>query len=172
MTDGIGEREVTLSEEFDRLDNVLDKQAEKLQDVDSSTKSGQALMQVANETEQQLSGVAYLVDEYGEEATVRVQGLTAGGYAKVEDRVSDIRAAADGPGNNPGSSRNVWAATGLVDAPFLDGNAPHDYEERLGAVADQPTGVALWLESRVNEESSVEGNFKPLSERLADSSAD
>lgn len=173
MTGPIGETTVTLGDERDRLDARLDDLAESLASADTDTQGAQWLRQQANEIDQQGNGVAYLIDEYGADAEVTVRGLDAGGFAQVEDRIADINAGADGPGNNPGSARNVWAATGLVDAPFFDekpdsGNSA--YRQKLDAVAAQPVGVAKWLEALVNEETSVEGNWKPLSERIADSS--
>ncbi|PSP80166.1 hypothetical protein BRC81_02960 [Halobacteriales archaeon QS_1_68_20] len=178
MTDPFTEREVRLGDAFDELDAHLDELAAMLQDADSETASAQALLRRANETEARLSGVAWLIEEYGEDATVTVTGLGAGDFARVEDRVATIRAQSDEPGGVPGSKRNVVAAAGLVDAPFLDldedASERQQFKQKLGAVgSDQlPVGVTKWLEHLVNEESSIEGNWTPLSERLAASSED
>lgn len=182
MSGPIGQRTVRLGDAYDDLDERLDDLAAQLQDVDGGTQSGQALHSLANETQQQLSGVAHLVNEYGADATVTVQGLGAGPYARMDDRVADHRADRDGSGDAPGGRRNIFAASGLLDAPFADipdnddpdVTAKQRFDAALEALSDDslPVGVVKWIEALVSEESSVEGNFKPLRERLVDSSAD
>ncbi len=167
-----------LVEERDRIDERLDELAEVLRDADSGSASAQVLKKEANETEARLSGVAWLIDEYGEDATVTVKGLGSGSYAKSEDRLSAVRAERDEPGGIPGSKRNVFAAAGLVDAPFLDldedASESQQFKQKLAAVSsdERPVGVSMWLEHVVNEETTIEGNWTPLSERLAASSED
>jgi len=162
-----------LSEERDRLDQELDGLAEKLVDAESGTQSAQMLQRSANEAETRLAGVCHLIDEYGADATVTVQGLDAGGYARVQDRAEAIRAQRDKPGDVPGARSNIFAAQGLVDAPFLDAEDLADevdpLDAKLAAVSSQPLGVAKYLESIANELTTVsEGNFASLQERLAE----
>ncbi|MEA5387125.1 hypothetical protein VB779_08690 [Haloarculaceae archaeon H-GB11] len=187
MTAPIGERTVRLGEAFEQLNEQLDELAVRLGEADANTQSGQALQNLATETEQKLAGVDYLIhtaggDGYGEDATVTVKGLGAGSYARMEDRVDDHRASRDGPGQAPGGRRKVFAASGLVDAPFADIPDVDDadvtesqrFEAALAALSDDslPVGVEKWIEGLVSTESSVEGNFEPLSARLAASSKD
>lgn len=165
------EETVTLGAELERLDSAVDDVAASLQDVEGDTASAQALRQYANDLDTQGAALAALVEKYGTDATVTVRGLSAGEYARVEDRTAAMRDQSDQPGGLPGSSRNVFAAAGLVDAPFLETGA--DFDGRVSAVADQSVGVAKWLESKVNDLTSVdEGNWTPLRERLADTSTD
>lgn len=164
------QRTIRLAEAADRLDDLLDEYAAKLQAADPGTQSARALQRAANDIDQRGRGVAHLIDQHGTDATVTISGFDAGDYARAEDRVADLRADHDGSGGLPGATRNVWAATGLVDAPFVDAGA--GYAERLDAVTDQPPGVVKWLEALINEESSVEGNWTPLSERLGATSPD
>lgn len=159
----MNERTLALADERDRLDERLDELADKIVAADDPT----TLQQVASQVETRLSGVAYLCSQYDPEAaSVTVRGLTAGEYARVEDRLAAMRDEADGD-RIPGSETNVFAAAGLVAAPFIDDRDP-DLDTALQAVAGQPIGVAKWLESRVNEETTVEGNgYARLSERIA-----
>lgn len=171
----IGERTITIGDAYDDLDARLDDLADKLASVDADAPNRAHIRQEASDVQQRLQGVAYLREEYGDDRTVTVRGLDAGGFARVEDRIADVQAAGDGPGNQPGSRRNVFAATGLVDAPFVDvpdGPPRQRYERKLAAISNQPVGVAKWLEDLVDQETSIEGNWTPLRERLADRTED
>lgn len=159
------EETIRLGDALDELDDRLDDLAASLQDAEDGTASAAVLQRSANEIDTQGADLAGLVEEYGEDAEVTVRGLDAGEYARVEDRAAAMRAQADQPGGMPGSTRNVWAAAGLVDAPFLDEDA--DFDQKIQAVASLDPGVAKWLEARVNDLTSVsEGNWTPLRERL------
>lgn len=155
---------VTLSEEKQRLDDRLEELADKIVQADDPT----ALRSVGAQVETRLSGVAYLVAQHGADGVVTVRGLTAGDYAEVEDRLAQMRTEA-GQEDLPGASTNVFAAGGLVDAPFLPA-ADNDLSlaDRVRIIADQPVGVAKWLESRVNDLTTVEGNgYVGLDRRIA-----
>jgi len=161
----LGRETLTLSEERQRLDTRLEELADKIVQADDPA----ALRSVGAQIETRLSGVVYLADKHGADTTVVVRGLTAGDYAEVEDRLAQMREEA-GQEELPGASTNLFAAGGLVDAPFIDGDGDNPpLEDRLAAVADQPVGVAKWLESRVNDCTTVEGNdFRRLDKRIAD----
>lgn len=156
------ERTVVLADARDRLDARLDELADKIVAADDPS----ALQSVASQVETRLSGVAYLCGEYDPEASVTVRGLTAGDYARVEDRLARMREEA--PGDRlPGASTNVFAAAGLVAAPFVDERDP-DLDDALPVVANQPVGVAKWLEHLVNEETTVgDEDFRGLGARLS-----
>jgi len=159
----LGRETLTLSEERQRLDTRLEDLADKIVQADDPA----TLRSVGAQIETRLSGVVYLADKHGADTTVTVRGLTAGDYAEVEDRLAQMRAEA-GQEELPGASTNLFAAGGLVDAPFIGEDNP-PLEDRLAAVADQPVGVAKWLESRVNDCTTVEGNgFRRLDKRIAD----
>lgn len=156
-----------LGDERDRLDAALDDMVDQLDAADSDT-AAQAIRQQAQEIDARGRGVAYLIDEHGADAEVTVRGLAAGDYAEVEDRVAALRDQQGTDSALPGAHRNIFAAAGLVDAPFLPEDADtNSLDVRLDAVADQPTGVAKYLEAIVNDLTTVdEGNWKPLRERL------
>jgi len=167
---------IRLGEELDRLSEQADEYAQMLEDADESA-SATALQQSANELDQQGRGVAYLIEQHGPDAEVVVAGLDSGEFARVEDRVAAIRAGRDDDSTTPGAHRNVYAAVGLQDAPFLDLDDDLATRERLdetrAAVRGQPVGVAKWLYSRVDDLTTVdEGNWRPLGERLRETSAD
>jgi len=159
-----------LVDERDRLNSELDDLADTIVDGDHE-KAVNLLKQRASSLETQLSGVCWLIDQYGGDSQVVVAGLDAGEYAQVQDRVEQIRATSDGRGNTPGARRNVFAAMGLQEAPFLSNDAT-SIDDRLEAVTDgKPLGVTEWLESRVNDLTTVDsGNFTRFRERLADRS--
>jgi len=151
-----------LGDERDQLDRRLDDIAAQIAAADDP----EALQQLGSRVETQLSGVDYLVAEHGPDATVRLRGLSAGEYGRVEDRLARMRDEASGD-RLPGAKRNIFAAGGLVSAPFLTAS-DSEFDARVEAVTQQPVGVAMWLEGRVNDLTTVEGNgYRSLSERIA-----
>jgi len=155
----------TLRDERERLDERLDELADRAADADEGA-GERAVMQVAREVEIRLQGVQHLINEYGADGTVTVKALTAGDTAEIEDRAAGYRTQTDHTGGVPGARRNLTAASGLQDAPFLDD--PDDFDDRLAAVSEQPTGVVKWLRARAEDLASVdEGNVQSFDERLA-----
>jgi len=160
---------VAIGDAFDRVDADLDRLVAQLSEAESGAESARMLSDYAKDREAHLEGVAVLREAHGADATVTVRAVRAGAFAQVEDRVADLRATHDGPGDLPGARRNVWVATALVEAPFIDAGA--DYEARLDALAAQHVGVVKWLEHWINEVTSPDADFRRLRERLAATSA-
>lgn len=173
------ERTVTLGAERERLADQHD--AVLAQD---GAADADAIRYGATELAQRGAAVAGLIEEYGADAEVTVRGLTAGRYARVEDRVATHRQRRDDLQAARGYHRNVYAAAGLVDAPFFDRDAAADRvgapnqerawadlatREQLDAavavVADQPPGVVKWLHGLVDDVTGGPGNWKPSSEQ-------
>jgi hypothetical protein len=156
---------LTLAAERDRLDSHLDEYAREASDADDSS----AVDQLAAACQQRLLGVDHLIQTHGAQATVTIRGLSAGDYARVEDRVAAKRER-ENQQSLPGYRRNVYVATGLVEAPFLDidADAPaSEFEQTVRAVATQPVGVVKWLESRIDDETSVASDdFQSYAARL------
>lgn len=154
-----------LGDERDRLDDRLDELADRAVQADDET-AVQMVQSIAGEVEVRLQGVEHLIETHGANATVEVQGLTAGQTARIEDSLADLQTQTDYGGGLPGSRRNHEAAAALVDAPFLDD--PTEFDDYLAAVSDQPTHVAKWLRARAQDLSGIdEGNSKSFDERLA-----
>lgn len=169
----LAEETYVLGEERERLDERLDELAAKLVDADEGSTAAQAILDAANTVDTRGEGVAWLIEQHGPDAEVTVAALTAGDYARVQDRLAGMAAQAGQSADLPGSRTNIYAAAGLVDAPFLDGD--EDFDARIEAVADQPVGVAQWLEGRVNHvttRGSSEGNWDSLEDRLAERTAE
>jgi hypothetical protein len=163
--DPFGERTVTVSAAIDDVDQQLDDLADRMVEADGGTAAAQTITQLVSDAEKSLQGLVWLRGEYAADAEITVRGLSAGDQARVEDRASDIRAERSGAGNAPGSRRQVTVATGLVDAPFLDAGA--GYKETLRTVADLPDGVVVWLQSEIDDATSLEGNeYRRFGERL------
>lgn len=169
------EREIALGDAYDDLDDRLDEYAGTLLDADEGTQGARAIQQMASEMETRLAGLSWLIhgddetdfDGYGRDATVTLRKPDAGTYGRVKDRVADLRDSTDG--NVEGAAGNVWAASCLADAPFLEDGA--DYETRLDAVTSLHPGVAKWLEAAGNDAVGGEGNFQSFSERLKSQSS-
>lgn len=160
----------TLQDEYDRLDARLDDLADQLADADAGAQTTQWLRSEAQEVNEALKAVATHIDRHGADAEVEVQPLNGRLYGEVQDKVATLAAAKPGDGGVPGTSRNVYAAAGLVDAPFLDGDAD-TLEARTDAVgeATPAPGVAMWLENLINDVGRLdEGNWQSLEQRLVD----
>jgi len=165
MSGPFSERTVTVADAIADVDQQLDDLADRMIAADGGTAAAQTLSQLVSDAEKSLRGLVWLREEYGADAEITVRGLSAGDQARVEDRASDIRAERSGAGNAPGSRRQVTVATGLVEAPFLDGDA--GYEETLRAVGNVPDGVVVWLQSEIDDATSLEGNdYRRFGERL------
>lgn len=182
------EHTVTLDDERKRLDTALDDIVETLAEANSETATARRLMREARDLDQAGRAVDYLIegddedddseagpgDEgfagYDPDATVTVRELDGEAWGRVEDRVATMASAQPGSGGVPGSSRNVYAAAGLVDAPFLNGVGSDVLGDKADAVASltPAPGAQKWLESLVDDVGSVdEGNWQPLAERFA-----
>lgn len=147
---GPDERTIVLGEARDRLDERLDALADRAAD-------GEGVVDDATDAEHHHQAVTALCDEYGADAEIRVQGLTAGDYARVEDRL------ANSPNSGPGSSRTLTTAAALQAAPFLDERDadPRSLEETAPVVADLPPTVVRWLHHVADDLTTVgadEGN--------------
>ncbi|MFC6973654.1 hypothetical protein ACFQL1_01580 [Halomicroarcula sp. GCM10025709] len=179
MTDFTAQETRTLGEEYDRLDAELDAGVDPILNADDldETETGASIVQSVSTTQAALGGVSLLIngndrgfDGYDRDAEVTVEGLTAGGFAKVDDWMADVQAHNDGPGDNPGTRRNVWVAAGLVDAPFLEpgelsGGDP--FEDKVATVAELPEGVAKWLYEWIDDLTTLgRQDFRSFSERL------
>jgi hypothetical protein len=156
---------VQLADERDRLEDRLDELAELLVDADDSAAAASLKRQATN-VESRLNGLDYLIAQYGESATITIEGMDAGAYARVDDRLADIRAERDGAGDAPGSRRNAVAAMGLVDAPFIDEPSP-DFETCAEAITGLPVGAVRYLEHKTNALTEADtGNSASLRELL------
>jgi len=154
-------RILRVGDEYDRLDAQLDEYAAAMAEADDPA----AVKHLASETQTRLSGVAHLRSEHGPDATVEIQGLSAGDYARVEDAVAKAREHKN-QDNLPGYHRNQFVAEGLIDGPFMHGDT--DRDDRVKLVADLPVGVVKWLEERINDATAVGSeDFQSLGERLA-----
>jgi len=165
---------ISLGDELQRLADQYDDLEARQEDADGSV-SADAVRWSLNELDQQGAAVADLVNEYGADATVTVSGLTAGEFGRVEDRVETARARRDRQ-TMQGYHRVVYAAAGIVEAPFFDPDGVTDpsWDERTAAerldakvatVADLNIGVAKWLYGRVDEKTTPDtGNWKPSGE--------
>lgn len=142
-----------LGDELDRLAERVNELEAQAEDADDSA-SGDALRWSVNELDQQGAAVAELIDRYGADAEVVVEPLDAGTYGRVEDRVASHRERSKQT-SVQGYHRVVYAAAGLVDAPFYDAGGPDEdandpFDARIAAVAGLNPAAAKWLYSRVD----------------------
>lgn len=186
------ETTVELGAERERLSEKHDRIQEMRADGDNT--SAIALNYTANEVSQMGAAVSYLIegdagdggfDGHGADASVTVKGLTSGLYARVTDRVETVRQQRDDIQSSRGIHENIFAAAGLVDAPFVDFDEAaaavtrhgddRDYADldestkldaRVHAVTQLPPNVTKWLYSLVDDETGVgEGNWKTSTEQ-------
>jgi len=153
----------TLGDEQDQLDARLDDLADRAAD-------GEDVIEEAQEAESHLAGVLWGIQEYGADAEVTVGGLTTGEMAEVRDRTAAARNEAaqfGGHGQVDGAASTFFVAAGVLDAPFVDGDASVDALTSVVASELHPQ-FTQWLEAKVDEETSVDaGNVTPFAERVA-----
>jgi len=161
----IGAETIRLGDEVDRLARQHDEVQARAEDADD-TASGEAVRWSLNELDQQGRAVAALVEDHGPDATVTVEGLTAGEFGRVEDRVAAARAQRDGQPTMQGYHRVVYAAAGVEDAPFLpdreDDSSEREWlDAKVDAVAGLNIALVKWLYARVDDLTTVDqGNWK------------
>lgn len=109
----------------------------------------------AREAEQDRRAVARLREEYGDDATLEIGGLTMDEKAWVTDRIDDLRAQKTGD-NVWGATKHYYAGVGLVTAPFFDGDV-ESYEARVQAVGEQPAPVIEYVYRQVDSLSTLSG---------------
>lgn len=177
MQDPTAERTVTLADAIGNVAEEYDRLESRLEDAeDAEQAAGQYGL---NELEQMGNALGELAEEHGPDATLTYRGLRAGEFGLVEDRV-DRKREQDGGSARRGYHRIVYAAAGLVDAPFFDaGDVTHppygertmegQLEARMSAVASQNIGLVKWLYAKVDDRTTADaGNWR----RFADSTRD
>lgn len=159
-----------LEEERDRIDNKLDELADEVAELDEGNLLRGQKIEEANSLERHLTGILWALNPDDEEdrdpyTEVTLGSLTASEHADVRDSAPQV----DSPGkqSNEGGSMILYAAKGVVEAPFLDQNNPA-YNEKIAAVGDLQPQFAEWLAERVDELTTpdVEGNG--FGERVAE----
>lgn len=164
----------SLGDELERLDARLDDLVEHLADADPSTHTAQLLTNEARDIDQAGAAVDRLIEDHGEDATVTVQELDGDAWARFEDKVATLSSMKPGDGGVPGSQRNVYAASGLVRADFIDIAEDASLEETTRAIAalTPAPGVAKWLVGLIDDAGSVDtGNWSGLQARIVASGA-
>lgn len=185
---------VTLGDELVRLADREQTVRETLDDLDDDAPERQRYIRELDDIEQEGAELLWLIDGddhgfdgYGPDAEVTVRGLHAGEYAEVNNRTSDANARSTSRGGVPGTGRLIFAARGLVDAPFLNGGHPYigrnldpnNFDDRLEALAGSgdgdglPIGVQKWLEDLVNDRTVGDrGNWRSAADDYAGPSSD
>lgn len=158
---------LTLAAERDRLAAEYDRVETELADLEPDTARAASKQQYLADLDHMGREVQSLIGEYGPEAEVTVRGLDAKEYAKVQNRTAAATENVSGSAA-PGSGRLVFAAGGLLDAPFYDGDES-DLDAKLDCLGDQPIGVVKWVEDLVNERTVAdEKNWRDSAERMPD----
>jgi len=174
-----------LREEYNRIDNELDELADEVAALGEGSPMYQPKLEEAATLERQLAGLEWALtdpdDDTEDDPAVTVEGdhddrpyeevtvgsLSAGEYAEVRDTLDGD----DDPSmGRAGSSEILFAAMGLVDAPFIDED--DDFTAKIRTVADDlPPHFHKWLRSRVDDISTpdIEGNG--FAQRLAEREA-
>jgi len=106
-------------------------------------------------------------DGFGNDVEFTLSGLSTAETLEVSDRSADLRSEAITPTKSTNNIETVfWVAKGLEDAPFIDAGA--DYDATCRAVRGLPRQLTDWIESRINDLSTVGNrngsNFEQLVE--------
>lgn len=177
MYDPTSETTVTLGDALRRLADRADD-LEQLETDDSA--SGQSVQYAGSQIELQGRSLAALADEHGHDAAVTYRGLSAGQFGRVEDRVERARQRRDGDPALQGYHRVVYAAAGLVEAPFFDPEAVENppwssraptqrLDAKIERVADLDIGLVKWLYGRVDDATTPDaGNWRPSADSTSD----
>jgi len=152
---------IMLGEELERLrENHAELEDSDVDDEDTEA----AVNALKHHLERKINGVGYLVEEYGEDATVTVGGLDMGDKALVSDKLEGHQETADAAGFGATGTRGTRdlyeAAAGLVGAPFLpdDINSPDSaaaHGDIVAALSNEYPQVTEWLVDRVREQTSL-----------------
>lgn len=146
---------IALADERDRLLEEREEVVDEVADLEASNPDYDDLVQRGQTLDTHLQGVEWALDDWGEDAAVDVEGLRAGAFADVEDRLTEVAQNRDAP-VGPGMTRNYLVAKAITEAPYLDGD--EDLTRRLAAVASLPVAFVKWAKARIDDEMSVEGN--------------
>jgi hypothetical protein len=156
-----------LTDEQERLDDDLDALADRAAEADDAEMA--ILEQRATELETYLSGVAWALSEFGEDATVTIGALDTGEMARVTDRTLDAKGEIVGRGSDPsvdGASENFYVAMGIREAPFIDEGA--GFEARATAVQGLHPNFTKYLRNRIDDLSTPEADLgNSFRERVA-----
>jgi hypothetical protein len=152
-------REIVLSEEIKRIDDKMDELLEQVADLHPDNPAVDDLQSKGRQLDTHLSGLEWAQEEWGADATIILEGLTGGEFAKVEDELSDVAVGRQRRGGQPGARRVFLVAFGVDDAPYLDDGA--DDDARIAAAGALPLAFQKWAEAQINELSSVGGNERP-----------
>lgn len=164
------EETVVLGEVRDDLEERLDANAETMatEEPDEDEEPSEAFQDAASESGQlnrHLVGVAWAVDEFGEDAEVAFEAVDTGTRAEVRDYNNDLRSTTvGGPSSTDGVGEIYYTAGGIASAPFVDEGA--GIEATVAALSSLPSHFADWLNHRVNETSTPEVDIPNFGERL------
>lgn len=148
---------ITLGEAVDELDERLDEIAREAEQADAGDQ--EALDQQGLALDQQLAALEEAAAEHGRDAEFVIGELTADERMRFGDLLEAARGQAEQRrGFEAGSNmRDVfWTGSGLVDAPWLDGD--EDMHERVAALRSDELGVdwhvIQYLKAKVTEANS------------------
>lgn len=165
--DALAERYDETEAEIGDLQRAI-SDADEDDDVEAMRDRLKRLRSELDDIDQEGRAVSALLDRYDAEATVTVRGLSASEYAKVENYTWNAAKKVTSGDSVPGTGRLVFAAAGLVDAPFYDGGGD-DLDAKLSALGAEPIGVRKWVEDLVNERTVVgEKNWRESAGRSTD----
>lgn len=147
----LGSAVTTLADRLDDLEDQvedLEEAVDVAEDDDPDPGAVQELREAHDELQKvrnQHDALQWAVQEWDEEATVRLRAIDTGTRARVEDTIQTAHVGQVGP-----SGLNNWmVAAGLVDAPFLDDD--DELEDKVEVVAHLPPGVTDWLDDTLDD---------------------
>ena len=117
------------------------------------------LAQRAGEIQRYLGGLEWVREEHGADVEFSLSGLDTQETLEINDRIDDLSSETVTPTQSTDNMATIfWVAKGIDSAPFIDSD---DYGDKCATVRGLPRQVTDWLESRINDLSTVgerEGN--------------
>lgn len=158
---------VDLQDELERIDQELDDVADEVAELPDGAPHAGDLAERGVQLERQLAGLQWATDPPDDDPIdgpieeVTLGGLNAGEYLDVQAETADEGGTV---------SKVIFAAKGVVDAPFIDDSMSE--AERVQAVRDLPPQFHEWLATKVDDLSTpdLEGNgfAQRVSERMTE----
>lgn len=165
---------LTLEEELDALEDERADLLDEVADLDPENPEATRLQNRGERLDSHIAGIQWALSAHEDPAvgvwdepaeSITIGGLSGGEYGRVEDAIGS-QASERGLQRTTGLARVYMVAFGTVDAPYLNDGA--DEDEQIAAVSQLPFQFLQFVESRVNELTTVdEGNGQSFAAAVA-----
>jgi len=157
-----------LEEEVERIDERIDELVGEVAELDEGNPLRAQKRSEGQELERHLAGLQWAIAPPEDEPRepyeeITLGALNAGEFADVTDSLSDLQ---DGQTPKNGAGQIVFAAKGIVNAPFIDEDMTE--EQKIAAVAQLAPQFHEWIQARVDDLSTPDVSGNGFEQRLAE----